>query len=59
MLLRRVIEHVRTQNWFAVGLDFRVVVGGILVAFQITSCTDRRGGYRVRVTGEKKTWQMF
>jgi hypothetical protein len=22
MILRRVIEHVRTQNWFAVGLDF-------------------------------------
>lgn len=22
MMLRRVTEHVKTQNWFAVGLDF-------------------------------------
>ena len=26
MLLRRVIEHVRTQNWTAVTLDFVIVV---------------------------------
>jgi hypothetical protein len=36
MLLRRVIKHVRDQNWFAVGIDFLIVVLGVLLAFQIT-----------------------
>ena len=36
MLLRSVIEHVKTQNWTAVVLDFVIVVVGILIAFQIT-----------------------
>jgi hypothetical protein len=36
MLLRRITEHVRAQNWFAVGLDFMIVVVGVLIAFQIT-----------------------
>jgi hypothetical protein len=42
MILRRITEHVRTQNWFAVGLDFLVVVVGILIAFQITSWNEAR-----------------
>jgi hypothetical protein len=36
MLLRRVIEHVRAQNWTAVGIDFAIVVVGILLALQIS-----------------------
>lgn len=39
MILRRVTEHVKAQNWFAVGLDFSIVVVGILLAFQITQWT--------------------
>lgn len=35
MLLRRVMENVRDQNWTAVGLDFLIVVIGLLVGFQI------------------------
>lgn len=31
MILRRVIEHVREQNWTAVGIDFVTVVVGVLV----------------------------
>ena len=31
MLLRRVIEHVNTQNWFAVGIDFVIVVVGVVI----------------------------
>lgn len=31
MLLRRVIEHVRAQNWTAVGLDFVIVVVGVFI----------------------------
>ncbi|MFT4790393.1 MAG: hypothetical protein ACI95X_003240, partial [Paraglaciecola sp.] len=32
MLLRRIITHVKDQNWFAVVLDFVIVVLGILIA---------------------------
>ena len=32
MLLRRVTEHVRAQNWAAVALDFVIVVVGVLFA---------------------------
>ena len=37
MLLRSITKHVREQNWFAVFLDFLIVVVGILIAFQITN----------------------
>ena len=43
MLLRRITEHVKSQNWTAVALDFIIVVAGILIAFQISSMADRRG----------------
>lgn len=42
MSLRRVIKHVRDQNWTAVALDFAIVVLGILLAFQITEWSDER-----------------
>ncbi len=42
MLLRRITEHVKAQNWFAVGLDFIIVVAGILIAFQITEWNEGR-----------------
>lgn len=42
MLLRRITEHVQEQNWFAVGLDFFIVVVGILIAFQITNWSEAR-----------------
>jgi len=42
MILRRVMEHVRTQNWTAVVLDFLIVVMGILIAFQITEWNGAR-----------------
>ena len=40
MLLRRMTQHVKDQNWFAVGLDFFIVVVGILIAFQITNWSE-------------------
>ncbi len=43
MILRRITKHVKDQNWFAVGLDFVIVVVGILLAFQITNWSDARG----------------
>ncbi len=37
MILRSITQHIKDQNWFAVGLDFFIVVVGILLAFQITN----------------------
>lgn len=34
MLLRRVTDHVKDQNWFAVTLDFIIVVVGVFVGLQ-------------------------
>ena len=42
MILRRLTKHVKDQNWFAVGLDFVIVVLGILIAFQITNWSASR-----------------
>ena len=37
MLLRSLSKHIKDQNWFAVIVDFLIVVVGILIAFQITN----------------------
>lgn len=37
MLLRRVIDHVRTQNWFAIFLDFLIVVVGVFIGIQVSN----------------------
>jgi hypothetical protein len=42
MLLRRVIEHVKAQNWFAVGLDFVIVVVGVFVGLQVSNWNEAR-----------------
>lgn len=40
MILRRVIEHVRIQNWFAVALDFIIVVVGVFIGIQVANWND-------------------
>ncbi len=50
MLLRRVIEHVKAQNWTAVGLDFVIVVVGVLMAFQIAEWNENRNAKALRST---------
>ncbi|MEM7328161.1 MAG: hypothetical protein AAF437_05430 [Pseudomonadota bacterium] len=61
MLLRRITKHVKDQNWFAVGLDFFIVVIGILIAFQITSWNDGRSArqleseYMILLTTDLRT----
>ncbi len=42
MILRRMTKHTKDQNWFAVALDFIIVVVGILLAFQITNWSEGR-----------------
>ncbi|WOJ92063.1 hypothetical protein R0135_09720 [Congregibacter variabilis] len=42
MLLRRITEHTKTQNWFAVGIDFVVVVLGIFIGLQVSDWNQAR-----------------
>lgn len=42
MLLRSVMAHVREQNWFAVGLDFLIVVFGVFIGIQVSNWNEVR-----------------
>ncbi|MBI1391943.1 MAG: hypothetical protein GC152_04300 [Alphaproteobacteria bacterium] len=42
MILRRVTQHVKDQNWFAVALDFIIVVLGVFVGIQLGNWNDAR-----------------
>ncbi|WP_425411067.1 DUF6090 family protein [Hyphococcus sp.] len=42
MLLRRITEHVKAQNWFAVFLDFVIVVVGVFIGIQVSNWNDAR-----------------
>lgn len=42
MIRRRVMEHVRAQNWSAVALDFVIVVLGVFVGLQVQQWADQR-----------------
>lgn len=37
MRLRRITEHVKAQNWFAVGIDFLIVVVGVFIGIQVSN----------------------
>ena len=37
MILRRIAQHVREQNWTAVAIDFVIVVAGVVIGFQVTA----------------------
>jgi len=58
MLLRRITKHVKDQNWFAVGLDFFIVVFGVFVGLQVQQWALERqrqnseGQYLMRLHGE-------
>ena len=42
MILRRITEHVKTQNWFAVAIDFLIVVVGVFIGLQVANWNDAR-----------------
>lgn len=42
MILRRLIEHVRSQNWTAVLLDFVIVVIGVYLGIQVSNWNEVR-----------------
>ena len=42
MLLRRITDHVKAQNWTAVALDFVIVVVGVFIGIQVANWNDAR-----------------
>lgn len=61
MILRRVMEHVKAQNWFAVAIDFVIVVIvviGVFVGIQVSNWNaartegERSRGYLARIRAE-------
>lgn len=42
MILRSVMKHVREQNWFAVFLDFLIVIVGVFIGIQVANWNDAR-----------------
>lgn len=61
MILRRMIEHVKAQNWFAVALDFLIVVAGVFVGMQVTNWNTAQADARLgkdyvrRLVGDLET----
>ena len=42
MLLRRITKHIKKENWFAVFLDFLIVVVGVYIGIQVANWNDAR-----------------
>lgn len=42
MILRRITKHVENQNWFAVGIDFFIVVVGVFIGLQVANWNEAR-----------------
>lgn len=42
LLLRRITNHVKDQNWFAVGIDFFIVVIGVFIGIQVANWNELR-----------------
>ena len=58
MVIRRIREHVAEHNWFAVGIDFLIVVAGIVIGTQVNNWNQARiernqgAEYRERLIAE-------
>ena len=42
MLLRRIMLHVRNQDWTAIAIDFFIVVVGVFIGIQVSNWNDAR-----------------
>ena len=42
MILRRVIQHFRKQEWTAIGIDFFIVVFGVFMGLQVSNWNETR-----------------
>ena len=55
MLLRRVIAHLRAQEWTAIAIDFVIVIVGVFIGLQVNNWNEARSerakeyGYLVRL----------
>ncbi len=54
MILRSITKHVRDQNWFAVGLDFFIVVVGVFIGIQVANWNEAQAdrSRELRLLGE-------
>src|SRR3990167_831307 len=49
MIPRRIYDHVKTHNWFAVGVDLAIVVLGVFLGTQVSNWNEER---ETRARGE-------
>ncbi|GLQ22248.1 hypothetical protein GCM10007853_01220 [Algimonas ampicilliniresistens] len=42
MILRRLTQHIEDQNWFAVAVDFLIVVVGVFIGIQVANWNDAK-----------------
>lgn len=42
MILQRISRAVREQNWFAVAIEFIIVIAGVVIGFQVTAWNESR-----------------
>ena len=42
MILSRISHALRTQNWFAVALEFLIVIAGVVIGFQVNAWNEGR-----------------
>ena len=48
MILSRISKAIREQNWLAVGIEFVIVILGVVIGFQISAWkTEREAAARV------------
>ncbi|QNL17943.1 hypothetical protein HXX25_00490 [Hyphobacterium sp. CCMP332] len=58
MILARLSSAIRTQNWFAVALEFVIVIAGVVIGFQISAWNEARSerseevGYLLALTDD-------
>lgn len=37
MILSRITHALRTQNWFALALEFVIIIAGVVIGFQVNA----------------------
>ncbi|EAQ96317.1 hypothetical protein [Congregibacter litoralis] len=47
MILRSLTAHVKDQNWFAVWVDFAIVVIGVFIGIQVSNWNERQADKRI------------
>ncbi len=46
MRYRRLVEHLQTQNWMAIGIDLVIVIVGVFIGIQVANWNDDRATQR-------------